>query len=530
VQWVPKLPVMPFLIALLTLGAAVAQPTRAEDGSFDDILGGFDEEEGDEDYFAGEDETDSTILPSWMELSGHLALAATYNYLPHYSTSGTYYGNISMLRTKLFLQSDFDLPGSWQARASGFVFYDFAYLIHGRENYTDEVLDFYEWDGELQEFWVEGALAKSLDTKIGRQVVNWGRSESLRVVDVLNPLDNRYPGLQDLEDIYRPIGMAKFDYWIDRWGFSAMIIPEIRYDKQVPYGSDWFPALTIDSVLEPLEQIGLSPRALQIGGEAFVFPDDRPAHWGEEVELAGAITGIFQGWDISVYAAHYIANAGRAELTPQVFDLPNENPPPASIPIEFFTAELVYDELTMVGAGGNLTFGSWLLKAETAYIHGLGFSTGTLEVVEPFPPTPLTDPWTSFTVEDTEKNRIDVMGGIEYYGISDLTLSLEIVNRHIFDYEDKLIQFPNFVRKNTVEVAMRATYNMLNDRLDLTAVGIMLGIDAKDGALLRMEANYDIIDALELKGGILIVWDGELPILANAGRNDRLFMRLKYSF
>ncbi len=53
--------------------------------------------------------------------------------------------------------------------------------------------------------------------KVGRQIVIWGRSESLRVLDVLNPLDNREAGRVDIEDLRRPLAMVRVDAYQKLW-------------------------------------------------------------------------------------------------------------------------------------------------------------------------------------------------------------------------------------------------------------------------------------------------------------------------
>ena len=112
------------------------------------------------------------------------------------------------------LQLDVDLPWDWKGRVAGFGFYDWAYFANGRDDYTDDVRDIYEWEVDFQEVWVQGSLLDDLDLKVGRQIVNWGRSDTLRVLDVLNPLDNREPGLTDIEDLRRPVSMVKADYYL----------------------------------------------------------------------------------------------------------------------------------------------------------------------------------------------------------------------------------------------------------------------------------------------------------------------------
>ena len=81
----------------------------------------------------------------------------------------------------------------------------------GRSNYTQDVRDDYIWEVDFREVWLQGSVSRSVDAKLGRQIVNWGRSDTVRVLDVLNPLDNREPGLVDIEDLRRPVMMVRVD-------------------------------------------------------------------------------------------------------------------------------------------------------------------------------------------------------------------------------------------------------------------------------------------------------------------------------
>ena len=57
--------------------------------------------------------------------------------------------------------------------------------------------------------------------------------------------------------------------------------------------------------------------------------------------------------------------------------------------------------------------GNWLFKAEAAYLDGfMFFLTGQETFV-----------------------RIDLLAGLEYYGFRNTTLSLDMVNRHLVDFD-----------------------------------------------------------------------------------------------
>ena len=332
------------------------------------------------------------------------------------------------------------------------------------------MLDTYEWDADVGELWVEGPLLPSLDVKIGRQVVNWGRSDTLRVLDVLNPIDNREPGLLDLVDLRLPVTMAKASYYPDsHWAITGIYIPEIRFTIDPPFGSDFFP------FAQPLP-----PQTVHSG-----FTASHP-------EWAASLTGNFEGWDISFHFASAYEDVPRLD-------------PNALIPGGF---QLKHSRVLLGGVGGNYAFGSWLVKGELAALDGIDFAT------------------------TGKKTRFDSMLGVEYYGIADSNIALEIVLRHLDDFQNSMKGFPDFARQNTVETSLRWGADWWNARLHTTALGVMFGAKAQDGSVLRFTADYDIRDALSFGVGIQIWLKGTENdgFLNPFKKNDRVFLRLKYSF
>lgn len=443
-----------FACVMLT-GAAWAQETE----DLEDVLGGFEE---DESSFRVEpvDEEEAAARRRW-DLSGSLETSGSVNYLSHRSATGTKYTGLQRLRNRLDLQFDYELPREWEFRIEGWAFGDAAYSLNRRDNYTRQVLNEYELDADLGEVWVRGKLHEAVDMKVGRQVVIWGRSETLRVLDILNPLDNREPGRVDLENVRRPLGMLRIDGFAGNWSATVIAITEIRFDLNPVVGSDFYPG-----IVEP--------------------PEEVPDHF-EDVELAGAITGIFEGWDISFNAAWFWNDQPRFRRAPT-------------------PSILMHDRLWMLGSSGNYTTGGWLLKYEVACLGGIGF----------------------FNASD--KIRFDALLGVEYYGIENTSIVVEGLNRHLFDYDRALLSAPDFTREDTQEISFRITRDFLNETLHVTAIGVLLGWDVKDGAIIRSDMEYDLLDALEVGVGILIYQNGDLPPLDGWGRNDRVIFNVKWSF
>lgn len=471
---------------LLVFGAGSGTGlARAAGEDVEDILSGFEEE--DDTFRVDESDTGAPGAGRrrWWDLTGSASLGSSINYLDHHSAAGTDYTGVQKLRTRLNLQLDLDLPRGWKARLGGYGFYDFAYRIYGRDQYTREVLDEYEWEVDSQEMYVQGRPADALDVKIGRQIVNWGRSDTLRVLDVLNPLDNREPGLADIEDLRLPVTMGRVSYYWGAWAFTGIAIPEIRFDKLPPYGSDFLPfAMRVE-----------------------VPPERVPSTFSDDSEWAASAMGIFHGWDISFHFARYWEDM--AHTAPTMPTLEN----PIGLVQE-------HSRLTLVGSGGNYTLGSWLLKGEIAYIDGADYAVGSMAETE-FGLIPLQD-------STVRTSRVDVMGGVEYYGLTDTTVALEIVDRHVNGFESRMRLFGG--RQDAVETALRVSADFLHARLHTTVLVVVFGEYAQDGAVERLSAEYELRDALLVGGGLLLFQNGDPIEFSQIDKNDRVFVEIKYSF
>jgi hypothetical protein len=447
----------------------------ADEVSLDDVLGGFDEPSSEKgeleavlDGFEEQDAATATLAEpveakNW-NLTGDLTLSTSYNYAHEAPDPGqTDYRGLSRLRSTLGLELDGRISDSWRAHVDGYGFYDLAYAINGRDNYTDEVLDDYQSEIELGEAYLQGSLSQRVDLKLGRQIVVWGKSDNLRVTDVLNPLDLREPGMVDIEDLRLAVAMAKLDYYTSDWNLSTMIIPEVRFSKTPPFGSDFYP----------------SP--------APPPPEKIPAVALDSIQYAVSANGIFSGWDLSFYAADIYSDQ------PHLF-------------MGSDGLRLKHARISMLGAATNVALGNWLLKAEAAGFSGLQYSN----------------------LPGVEKDRSDILLGMEYSGFDDTTLSLESVRRHVHGFSSAMEQ-AGYI-EDEWQTALRYQGEFLHARLKLVAVATLYGPALDEGGFGRFSAAYDLKDALTVTGGLVLYEDGERPPFVGVGDNDRLFAEIKYSF
>lgn len=486
----------------IALGLAASGVARADD-DLDDLMGGFDDEFDVSELDDLEDEP-----PAWLaalpfgdtlyervDLSGSIAAGVVWNYLSHTAADGnggtTDFGGLSRLDLDGFLQLDVQLPGEWQIRAEALGWYDFAYHIQGRSDYNGAVLDVYEWQVDSGEVYASGPIHENIDLTIGRKIVNWGRSDTFRVVDVINPLDNKEPGLVDIEDLRRPKAMLKLDATSGPWSAQVLVIPEHRYDRLPPVGSDFIPDIFAGQ---------------GFGGTA---PIDDRRNFSGMPGLAGKIDGRFSGWDFSIYGA-YVDESSR------VLD---SDGTPNGLKTEA-------NRFGLLGAAGNFTRGAFLFKAEVAWL----IDTRSLRI---FVPSATPPPFPS--VFSVERDRIDSMVGIEWYGPDQLTVALEIVNRHLLDHPDGANgdAFPStleFTPASQFETGLRISRPFFRERLDVTVLGLVFGEQMQDGGLFRASADFELSDSWKIEGGWLVFFGGPRRSLGAFDSNDRIYSELKYSF
>jgi hypothetical protein len=401
-------------------------------------------------------------------LHGSVSFTGAYNYAqePPVPQRG-----LSRLRPLLRLDLTLDLPGSFEAQASGIAFHDYAYDLKGEDKFTDEVIDRYQEEAELRELFVRGTPLPSLDLKEGRQIVVWGFADLIRVVDILNPLENREPGLADIEDLRLPIWMTRLDYYFGDFALQGVAVHEIAFNKDPVFGSDFFPS------------------------EAPLPPEDVPTSTGGNTEYGLMLAGYFSGWDLALLYADFLDDA------PRIANVSKTAEP------EF---RLRHSRLEMYGAAVNVAVGNWLLKGETALFKGLEF----------------------VNLPGETKDRWDALAGFDYTGIHDTTITVEAVNRRILAFDPALEQPPDEAREDLNQYAFSYRGDFLHQTLHLIAVWFFFGEQGDEGGVQRYQLAYDVFDAFTVTGGVLIFQSaGNTNLLLQRARNnDRLFFDVKYSF
>jgi hypothetical protein len=264
-------------------------------------------------------------LSDMIRFTGELSLFAAFPVDGRKEEGKGDYKDISRLNTGLRLDMDLRPEEPWHLHAGIRASYDAVPCIKGRANYSDEYLADGESELELHEAYISAWPLRKLDLKIGRQIVAWGTSESMRVVDVLNPVDKREPGQTDIEDLRLPVFMTRMDFFPNTtWSVTSVVVNETRFDKEPPWGSEFYTGKR-------------------------KFPGDDESEFAlKNQELALALTGRFKGWDMTLNGAWFLDD------------------------IPYWSGnERNHARATMLGGTVQVALGNWLFKGEGGFFTGL---------------------------------------------------------------------------------------------------------------------------------------------------------------
>ncbi len=414
-------------------------------------------------------EDSSDLGESNYSLNGNMAIKAGYRFNHDPPMPGaTDQRGLSDLKGKMDLEFKRRFFNSWEFLISGSASYNLAYELNNSNNYTDKFLDEDEKQIEFDELFIRGSLAKALDIKAGRQIVVWGKSDNIRITDILNPLDLREIGMTDIEDLRLPVFMTRLDYYFSEFSFSGILIHEHRSNTLPVFGSSYY--------------FAPSP-----------IPDDtEPCHTLENTGFAISLSGSFPGMDIAFYMADTYDN------------------------MPYLTAEnlRLHERIFMAGLAINKVYGNFLYKVETALFDGIRLSAFRQNGA-------LTNNFNEYT-------RFDFLAGIEYWGFQNASLSFEIADKWLTDFDDAAQKSQSI--EHLYQYALRASKTFFHDILDVTILASFYGETGSDGGFIRVQGAYELSDALTLTLGSVFYQSGSSLMLKKIGENDVVFANLKYSF
>lgn len=337
------------------------------------------------------------------------------------------------------------------------------------------------------------------DLRIGKQFIVWGVLEGIRITDEINPLDFRELILPDLLDYRIPLWSAKADLYTDDSTYEFIWIPDIKFHKPAPPGSEW----------ELLQEIPNTVRPKSYRLET----SEWGLRWNSTIATTDLSLSYFWTWDDFPVA---FRNA----------------PIDASIEPTFFPT---YTRINMYGLTFSHALGDGILKGELAYVPDKYF--GLKNDVD--------RNHDGFLDDQGELRRRHLRWGLGYdFSRWGADFSPAISQWIIFDYEKGLLQdqfdtsLTLFVRKPLPEQsAVFQTLVIVLVNLQEVYIKPKITFDITDR--FQIATGLDLFYGKGSQLGVASTQGGVSNLTAIAQRaqffgnfhdNDRIFTEFKYSF
>jgi hypothetical protein len=275
---------------------------------------GFDDS-NDFDNLAKSSVKSDNIKPSWFDIT--FGLSTSYNY----NQDKKPFREFSSFALFAEINVNKKISDILRFKVNNKATWESIYMIKGKSHFNDELVDSDEVVIKRKELYLEYKPFESLDIRVGEQIIVWGKSDSIRVTDVLNPIDATKLGLVDIEDLRLSLLLAKATWYMGNWSLSPIIIFDNKVSKTPSIGSDF------NYINKKVEKEKSDKR-----------------------QYAVSLQGEFNGFDIGFYGAK----------------INNDTPH-----FDKVSKKLVYEKIDMFGVASNIIFGSFLLKTEFAFFDGI---------------------------------------------------------------------------------------------------------------------------------------------------------------
>lgn len=395
----------------------------------------------------------------------------------------------------------------WSVTLEGHVEYDLLYLSEGpfdpvqKEEYQTQYI------GGIQalskRFMINDA---SLTISTGRQIVTWGELDGLSALDVVNPQDQREPGVAEIDDLRIAVWLTRLQYARGAHELEVMVRHEGSYGLLTPPRADYSPfnALLKD---QPPEAVAL------IGSREMRLAHDREGVSADTQSFFARYLYRGAGFDLGVYGASLLDGRGVLSGDRLLKDFPALLQDPQA-PL---TLTYEHPRYTLTGLTFTKPLKSFLIKGELVGAIDQPVNIGTSESLA--------------SLDIAEVNLLTSALSVTYSGFKDITLAAEYQKSSLLGEEPEQ---PFLFPPNLDVLALRVSSNFLRERLSLSGVVSLIQprlSGAERGGIIRVDTTYKALDDLHLSlGYIHYLTSDEFGPFYGLEEHDRVFTQLRWNF
>ncbi len=383
------------------------------------------------------------------------------------------------IQNRIDVKPEARLSERWEFRGRVLSWYDAAMDVESTNttDLTPTIKQHYRTYADIKEAYLLYG-GDDFDLRLGQQQVVWGKTDGLRLLDIVNPLNMQEFMLDDFLDSRMGVMAARLNYYAylgdSEHEFEFLLLPEPKVAELAPAGSRW-------SYAAPAFPAGVTP---------VLMPAEKPGGSAAQAEYGMAWRANMAGWDLSLNWFYGWK------------DMPNMQKNKSGTIMEVTP---VYSQMHTLGGSFSNAFGAVVLRGELAVNVDESISRQGV--------TPATSIGT-----DTTWNMAFGMD----YNQNNWLLSPQLFVRYLPSWdagaaEDEVSSF----------VSVLIATDFLNEKLKSEMMTLFNWGD--DSWMLRPKVSYAFTDQIAAKLG-LDLFVGSTGFFGQFDANDRVYTEIEYTF
>ena len=332
---------------------------------------------------------------------------------------------------------------------------------------------------ELRELYLDTSINDSI-VILGKQQLVWGKSDGLKVLDIVNPQDFREFILDDFDQSRIPLWTVNAEIPINDVTLQLLLIPDQTYHEFATPGSSY--QFTSPIIIPP---IIIPPRSP--GTNVVINPTITPDDVLQDADAGFRLSIFTHGWDLTFnYLYHY-------DDTPVLFRTINVTASGLNISLD-----PQYKRTHLIGGTFSNTFGDLTLRGEVGYLTDKYISTTNLLDADGVVKT----------------GELKYVLGFDWYGYSDTLLSAQVFQTYLENHETGMIRD---------ELNTQLTFLIKQDYMNETLhaeILILHDIDYEDG-MVRPKLTYEYNDEINVYAGADIFYGNKDGLFGQFKETDR---------
>ena len=336
---------------------------------------------------------------------------------------------------------------------------------------------------ELREFYLQGEIGDTFLT-LGKQQIVWGKSDGLKVLDIVNPQSFREFILDDFESSRIPLWTVNIEHSFASWDLQFIWIPDPTYHALAKQGATY-------AFTSP-ELVPTAPPGVQVN----ILEANRPTNGFLDSDVGLRATTFWKGWDITF---NYLYQYNNAPVLRQSLSIVNGQP--------VVTISPDYERTHVIGATASTAFDDWVVRGEIGYFTEHYFIGNNPFVNQGVVKSP----------------ELQYVLGLDWNAPWDVLVSMQLI-------QSWMIHNAGQSTRDKLDTTLTALVrrNFLYDSLaaELLVIG---NINNGDG-IIRPKISYEWLDNLNTWIGADIFYGNQRGVFGQFNNNSRVVMGMEVSF